>query len=69
MKKFFTLALLALLSFTVQAEDRKTRDFVNKGFKATTINNLEADATNWTASVSLCSISKCASTILSIVFS
>lgn len=54
MKKLFTLTLLMLFTLvgSVTAQDRKTWDFVNKGFKATTINNLEADATNWTASVS-----------------
>lgn len=40
MKKFFTLALLALLSLTVQAQDKKTWDF-SKGWSDETLENLE----------------------------
>ena len=50
MKKFFTLTVLALLlAVGVNAQERKTWDFT-KGFSATTVANLEADAANWTAS-------------------
>ena len=40
MKKFFTLALLALLSLAVQAQDKKTWDF-SKGWSDETLENLE----------------------------
>ena len=43
MKKFFTLALLALLSLTVQAQDKKTWDFT-KDISDETIENTKADS-------------------------
>ena len=46
MKKFFTLALLALLSLTVQAQDKKTWDF-SKGWSDETLENLEKGS-EWT---------------------
>ncbi|MBR1448791.1 MAG: chitobiase/beta-hexosaminidase C-terminal domain-containing protein [Prevotella sp.] len=51
MKKIFTLTMLVLFAFALgaNAQSRKTWDFT-KGFSGTTIANLEADATNWTAS-------------------
>lgn len=48
MKNFSTLViLLGLIAIGTQAQNRKTWDFT-KGFSATTIANLEADADNWT---------------------
>lgn len=50
MRKLFTLfVLLTVAVLAANAQDRKTWDFT-KGFKATTIANLTADETNWTAS-------------------
>lgn len=46
MKKFFTLAVLALLSLTVQAQDKKTWDF-SKGWSDETLENLEKGS-EWT---------------------
>ena len=49
MKKLFTLiALLAVTAMGVHAQEKKTWDFT-KGLSPETIENLNADATNWTA--------------------
>jgi hypothetical protein len=43
MKKLITLALLALTTMVVQAQSRKTWDFLNNGFSAATITALQTD--------------------------
>ncbi|MBQ2215341.1 MAG: hypothetical protein II416_03590, partial [Prevotella sp.] len=49
MKKFFTLTLLSLIvSLGVNAQSKKTWDFT-KGLSAETVDNLNADETNWKA--------------------
>ena len=49
MKRFFTLTLLSLIiSLGVSAQDKKTWDFT-KGLSSETVDNLNADATNWKA--------------------
>lgn len=47
MKKIFTLSLLSMIiALGVSAQDKKTWDFT-KGLSAETVDNLNADATNW----------------------